>query len=106
MDIEHCDCLSLFSRRGESHEQDGERLPAGHPADWAVPQRSSASRDPAMAFGPSMGTDGRSFDPSPKSAAASLPDHTADALGIRDNTRETPRAISQRRIPSRSINDL
>jgi hypothetical protein len=101
MDIEHCDCLSLVSRRGESHEQDGERLSLA-----ATPQRSSASRDPAMAFGPSMGTDGRSFDPSPKSAAASLPDHTADALGIRHNTRETPRAISQRRIPSRSINDL
>ena len=26
MNIEHCDCLSWFSRRGESHEQDGERL--------------------------------------------------------------------------------
>ena len=26
MDIEHCDFLSWFSRRGESHEQDGETL--------------------------------------------------------------------------------
>jgi hypothetical protein len=93
MDIEHCDGLSLVSRRGESHEQDGERLPSA-----AVPQTCSASRDPAMAFGPSM-------ERTPKSTAASLPD-TADAVGIRYKTRETPRAISQRRIPSRSINDL
>src|SRR5262252_9288072 len=50
MDIEHCDCLSWFSRRGESHEQDGERLLSA----TTTPQRSSASRDPAMAFGPSM----------------------------------------------------
>src|SRR5438552_4534302 len=26
MNIEHCDCLSWFSRKGESQEQDGERL--------------------------------------------------------------------------------
>jgi hypothetical protein len=26
MQIEHCDYLSWFSRRGESHEQDGKRL--------------------------------------------------------------------------------
>src|SRR5690349_11627376 len=49
MNIKHCDCLSWFSRKGESQEQDGERL--------SSPQRScgacSASGDPAMAFGPS-----------------------------------------------------
>jgi hypothetical protein len=44
MDIEHCDCLSWFSRRGESHEQDGERLMR------ADPRPASASGDPAMAF--------------------------------------------------------
>jgi hypothetical protein len=32
--------------------------------------------------------------------------HTAGALGIRYKMRETPRAMSQRRMPSRSINDL
>jgi hypothetical protein len=48
MDIEHCDRLSWFSRRDESHGQDGERLPA---AD--MPQTATASSDPAMAFEPS-----------------------------------------------------
>ena len=28
VDIEHCDCLSWFSRKRESHEQDGETLRA------------------------------------------------------------------------------
>jgi hypothetical protein len=32
--------------------------------------------------------------------------HSADALGIHYKMRETPRAIPQRRMPSRSINDL
>ncbi|HKA78529.1 MAG TPA: hypothetical protein VKD43_00795 [Xanthobacteraceae bacterium] len=45
MDIEHCDCLSWFSRKDESHEQDGERLIR------AEPRLPSASSDPAMAFG-------------------------------------------------------
>src|SRR6266849_6405880 len=66
MDIEHCDCLSWFLRRGESHEQDGERLPS-------LPQTEAASSDPAMAFEPSIA---RTGDHSTRleSAAASLPD--------------------------------
>jgi hypothetical protein len=48
MDIEHCDGLSWFSGRGESHEQDGERLMR------AKPRFPSASSDPAMAFEPSI----------------------------------------------------
>jgi hypothetical protein len=46
MDIEHCDCLSLYLRRCECHEQDGETLPFA-----AMPQTDTASGDPAMAFG-------------------------------------------------------
>jgi hypothetical protein len=49
VDIEHCDFLSWFSERGESHEQDGERL---HRA--GKPSGETASSDPAMAFGPSI----------------------------------------------------
>jgi hypothetical protein len=51
MDIEHCDCLSWFLRRGESHEQDGERLPS-------MPQANAASSNPAMAFEPSFALTG------------------------------------------------
>jgi hypothetical protein len=47
MNIEHFDCLSWFSRRRESHEQDGERL------SFATELRiQKASGDPAMAIGP------------------------------------------------------
>jgi hypothetical protein len=49
MNIEHCDRLSWFSRRGESHEQDGETLPFA-----AMPQIETASGDPAMASVPSI----------------------------------------------------
>jgi hypothetical protein len=49
MDIEHCDCLSWFLRRGESHEQDCEKLRCA-----AMPQTETASSDPAMAFEPSI----------------------------------------------------
>jgi hypothetical protein len=49
MKIEHCDCLSWLSRRGESHEQDGETL-----SRTAAVRERAASGDPAMAFGPSM----------------------------------------------------
>jgi len=42
----------LFSRRGESHEQDGERLMR------AQPRSRSASSDPAMAFEPSFAPTG------------------------------------------------
>jgi hypothetical protein len=51
MDIEHCVCLSGFSRRGESHEQDGETLPP-------TPRTEAASSDPAMAFEPSFAATG------------------------------------------------
>src|SRR5262249_46174555 len=62
MDIEHCVCLSRF-RRGESHEQDGERLPRTRFA-----RTDTASSDPAMALGPSLvWTD--DLRPSLKSAA-------------------------------------
>jgi hypothetical protein len=44
--IEHCDCLSWFSRKRESHKQDGEALPAQH-CCATIP----ATGDPAMAFG-------------------------------------------------------
>jgi hypothetical protein len=51
VDIEHCDRLSWFSRRGESHEQDGETLPF-------MLQTNAASSDPAMAFEPSFALTG------------------------------------------------
>src|SRR5215470_4450769 len=98
MDIEHCDCLSWFLRKGESHEQDGERLMR------AEPRSLSASSDPAMAFEPSMertGTIARL-----ESAAASLPDEQRTNPVSASKRANTPRAHVQRRIPSRSINDL
>jgi hypothetical protein len=49
MDIEHCSRLSWYLRRGESHEQDGEKLLSA-----AMPQTETASSDPAMAFEPSV----------------------------------------------------
>jgi hypothetical protein len=52
MNVEHCDCLSWFSRKRESHKQDGETLSAQHCCN-AV----SATGDPAMAFGPSLDAD-------------------------------------------------
>jgi hypothetical protein len=48
MGIEHCDLLSWFWRKRESHEQDGERLSARM-------RVAAASGDPAMAFGASIG---------------------------------------------------
>src|SRR6266851_5538309 len=86
MDIEHCDCLSRFSRRGESHEQDGERLTR------AKLRSASASGDPAMAFGPSVERTGRSSARLSQSAAALLPDEKADESCIRPETREPRRA--------------
>ncbi len=53
MNVEHCDCLSRFSRRGESHEQDGEKLSGA-----ASHREKTASSDPAMAFGPSSARTG------------------------------------------------
>jgi hypothetical protein len=54
MNIEHCDCLSWVSRKGESHKQDGEMLSAQHCCD-----ASTASGDPAMAFGLSLDMNGQ-----------------------------------------------
>jgi hypothetical protein len=49
MNIEHCDCLSWFSAKCESHKQDGETLSAQLRCN-----ASTASGDPAMAFGLSL----------------------------------------------------
>jgi hypothetical protein len=100
MDIEHCDRLSWFSRRDESHGQDGETLPSA-----AAPQSETASGDPAMAFEPSIESTGDHSARLAKSAAASLPDIQRIFRSPLRNAR-TPRMKPQRRIPSRSINDL
>jgi hypothetical protein len=55
MNIEHCDFLSWFSRKRESHKQDGETLTAQPRGCNAV----SASGDPAMALGPSSDKNGQ-----------------------------------------------
>jgi hypothetical protein len=44
MNIEHCNFLSWFSARPESHEQDGEKLRV------TAKGERTASCDPAMAF--------------------------------------------------------
>src|ERR1700722_8164772 len=84
MNIEHCDCLSWFSRRCESHKQDGETLSAQRSCN-APP----ASGDPAMAFGPSCDRDGPSDRRSIGSVAAA---HTSGRLVHSATTRETSRA--------------
>ena len=66
LDIEHCDCLSWFSRRCESHEQDGETLSA---QQWPLPSLP-ASGDPAMALGPSCECDGPAARRSKSAASA------------------------------------
>jgi hypothetical protein len=53
MNVEHCDCLSWFSRKCESQKQDGETLSAQHCCN------ASATGDPAMAFGPSSDKNGQ-----------------------------------------------
>jgi hypothetical protein len=100
MDIEHCGLLSWFLRRSESHEQDGERLPSA-----GMPQTETASGDPAMAFEPSIEWMG--------DHSAHLPNRqrfvagaTADLSVSASKRATTPRIMHQRRIPSRSINDL
>jgi hypothetical protein len=100
MDIEHCDGLSWFSRRGESHGQDGETLPAA-----AMPQTQTASGDPAMAFEPSIEPTGDHSARLAKSAA-SLPDEQRISPVSASKRASAPRMDFQRRIPSRSINDL
>src|SRR5437899_10999471 len=58
MDIKHWDCLSWFSRKGESHEQDGERLCRAR-----LPRAKTASGDPAMAFMSSDASTGAPWRP-------------------------------------------
>ena len=88
MDIEHCDRLSWFSQRGESHEQDGETLAP------AVLQTETASGDPAMAFEPSIERTGDHSTRLPKSAAISLPAERRIYSGIRLNARVHARNFS------------
>jgi hypothetical protein len=52
MNIEHCDRLSWFAWRRESHEQDGETLPFAK-----CLRTETVSGDPAMAIGPSTKAD-------------------------------------------------
>src|SRR5271155_2178199 len=54
MNVEHCDCLSWFSREGRKPK--ARRRDAVGAA--AMLQYSSAAGDPAMAFGPSSDMDG------------------------------------------------
>jgi hypothetical protein len=84
MNIEHGLSLSWFRRKGESHEQDGERLSRA-----ALAPSKTASGDPAMAFDlPSIlpGLARLRF------AAASLPDLVAEAFAIRWERASSPRA--------------
>jgi hypothetical protein len=100
MFIEHCDCLSLFWQSCKSHEQDGETLFVP-----SIPHRDTASSDPAMAFGLPL-VDGRRFTRfrnRQRFFAAGRIAGTYETLQKRANV---PRANTQRRIPSRSINDL
>src|SRR5262245_25443353 len=77
MDIEHFGGLSWFAGSGESHVQDGEALTRAA-MSFHIARLRSAPSDPAMAFESSC--DGRRrFADRRKSAAASLPDETADA---------------------------
>jgi hypothetical protein len=73
----------MVLRRGESHEQDGERLPSA-----VVPQTETASGDPAMAFEPSIERTGDHSTRLPKSAAVWLPAERRIYSGIRFKTRE------------------
>jgi hypothetical protein len=68
MDIEHCDFLSWFSRRGDGHEQDGETFFRA-----ARPRAKRTSGDPAMAFVPPLRRTGAILQPVQMSAAPSLP---------------------------------
>jgi hypothetical protein len=98
MNIEHSDCLSWFSRKGESQKQDGEMLSSSQRGCGAF----SASGDPAMAFGPSYMRMGTAHPGIGSFAAGQWRLHHARrrARGF------LPRANGQRRMPSRSINPL
>jgi hypothetical protein len=100
MDIEHCDCLSWFLRKDKSHEQDGERLPSA-----AVPQTETASSDPAMAFEPSIERTG-DHSTRLKFGSARRCRMNSGLIRCPPQNARTRRANPQRRIPSRSINDL
>jgi hypothetical protein len=83
MDIKHCDCLSLFLRRRECHEQDGETLRC-----VAMPPIESASGDPAMAF--DLPLKGRAIiHPSSQIGSGPAAGRTADKRDIRFGTRES-----------------
>src|SRR5580698_10975655 len=101
MDIEHFDCLSWFSDKRESHEQDGVKLP------FATTSRiRTASSDPAMAIRPSSGLH---TDSGPVALIGSLCCRTNGVCTLQsaNETRGTSRAqVFQWRIPSRSINSL
>jgi hypothetical protein len=103
MDVEHFGCLSRFSRRGESHEQDGETLRRA-----GICRRETASSDPAMAFGPSV-SPGDCRPGLEIGSAHSLPDETADdfvSSALQKRAGFAARDLLQRRMPSRSISDL
>jgi hypothetical protein len=77
MNIEHCDFLSWFSRKRESHKQDGETLTA----QQASCNAASASGDPAMAFEPSSDRNGQSPI---RQAAAWLPGNSGRLMRSAD----------------------
>src|ERR1700734_3798694 len=93
VNIKHCDCLSWFSAKCESHKQDGETLSAQQRCNAAT-----ASGDPAMAFGPSSDMNGqRPILRVGSSAAISrwqlkLPGNSGADLARRLQTRGTSRA--------------
>jgi hypothetical protein len=101
MHIEHFVFLSWFPASLESHEQDGEKL-----SRVTAVRGATASGDPAMAFEPSIERTGDYSARLAKSAAASLPDEQRSRPVSASKRASTPRTNLQRRIPSRSINDL
>jgi hypothetical protein len=100
MDIEHCSRLSWYLRRGESHEQDGEKLLSA-----AMPQTETASSDPAMAFEPSVK---RRAIIRPVFLARQRPRCRMNSGFVPVSASNARHAAQnrQRRIPSRSIKDL
>jgi hypothetical protein len=100
MDIEHCDCLSLFWQSRKSHEQDGETLLLP-----SMPHRDTASSDPAMAFGLPV-VDGRRFTRFLNRQRFFAVGRSAGTCETLQKRADVPRTNTQRRIPSRSINDL
>ena len=102
MNVEHCDCLSWFSRKRESHKQDGETLSAQQCCNACqrlaiLPWLLGPSCDEERTTGP--------FARDRQRAAVQLaaPHRCAPPT---KHARAFPRANFQRRIPSRSINPL